>query len=147
MYIEDVSPDSPAEKAGLIAKSDYIIGSPEAELNCLEDIWKLTKINIGQKVPLIIYRILDSEGNNWNKKREIIEIEIIPDDTWGGKGIIGCKIHTGVNFTIPVEENLSEENIEDSDEIMNTNEENKEVIEYMEVDHLEEAKDTILRGL
>ena len=38
MYIEDVSPDSPAEKAGLIAKSDYIIGSPEAELNCLEDI-------------------------------------------------------------------------------------------------------------
>lgn len=39
-YVEDVQANSPAEKAGIKAQSDYIVGCNEMEFNELDDIGK-----------------------------------------------------------------------------------------------------------
>ncbi|CAI2358733.1 unnamed protein product [Moneuplotes crassus] len=101
-YVADVYPNSPALKAGLVAKSDFIIGTSAGILKSLEDFGRLAKANLGKKIPLVIYRVKENEEGGPGE-REILEIEIIPSENWGGKGILGCELLTGAKFIIPAE--------------------------------------------
>lgn len=73
---------------------------------------------------------------------------------WGGKGIIGCEILTGVKFIIPPEEESEEQIFEihneeekfDEEVVSDDGEKMEEIIEYVEVDHQEEAKNELLKG-
>lgn len=85
--VMDVSPGSPASKAGLIPERDWIIGSPEIALNSPDDFYDLILQNKGRPVRILVY----------NCDSDIVrETTVIPDYSWGGEGCLGCNIASGV---------------------------------------------------
>ncbi|OZJ05224.1 hypothetical protein BZG36_02451 [Bifiguratus adelaidae] len=91
-HILSVSPNSPAEMAGLIPHTDYVIGSPQMTLRSEEDLYGLIDECLGRQLRLYMY------NSDWGTCREVI---IIPNHEWGGVGSLGCDIGYGLLHRIP----------------------------------------------
>ncbi|EEC11229.1 golgi reassembly stacking protein, putative [Ixodes scapularis] len=72
----DVSPQSPAEAAGLRPYGDYIIGS-DSVLHESEDLFTLIDAHEGRPLKLYVYNT-DSDSCR--------ELSITPNKAWGGDG-------------------------------------------------------------
>lgn len=88
----DVSPNSPAEMAGIIPFSDYIIGSPHMTLRNEDDFYDLVEQYLGKPLRLYLY------NSEWDSCRECI---IVPNHEWGGNGSLGCDVGYGLLHRIP----------------------------------------------
>ncbi|KAF9357065.1 Golgi reassembly-stacking protein 2 [Mortierella sp. NVP85] len=85
-HILDVTPGSPAEKAGLCAHKDYVIGTPYGIMRGEGDLYDLVEDNIGEPLRLHVY----------NSQTDLVrEIVIIPNEEWGGDGLLGCDVGYG----------------------------------------------------
>ncbi|KAI8997037.1 GRASP55/65 PDZ-like domain-containing protein [Pilobolus umbonatus] len=91
-HILDISPNSPAEMAGLIPYTDYIIGSPNMTLRQEDDLYALVEEYLGKPLRLYLY------NTEWDSCRECI---IVPNHEWGGSGSLGCDVGYGLLHRIP----------------------------------------------
>ncbi|KAI6178480.1 GRASP55 65 domain containing protein [Aphelenchoides besseyi] len=91
-HVISVESNSPAALAGLIGESDYILGA-ESVLQHADDLISLVQANIGKQVKLYVYNV-DSDN--------VREVTLVPNDTWGGEGCLGCNIGYGYLHRIPV---------------------------------------------
>ncbi|XP_029823813.2 Golgi reassembly-stacking protein 2 [Ixodes scapularis] len=90
-HVLDVSPQSPAEAAGLRPYGDYIIGS-DSVLHESEDLFTLIDAHEGRPLKLYVYNT-DSDSCR--------ELSITPNKAWGGDGSLGCGIGYGYLHRIP----------------------------------------------
>ncbi|KAF9915704.1 Golgi reassembly-stacking protein 2 [Lobosporangium transversale] len=91
-HILDVAHGSPAEKAGLCAHTDYVIGTPYGIMRGEGDLYDLIEDNIGEPLRLHVY---NSETDH------VREIVIIPNEEWGGEGLLGCDVGYGYLHRLP----------------------------------------------
>lgn len=91
-HVLDVPANSPADLAGLLPYSDYILGSPEGVLHGESGLSELVEDHIGRPLRLYIY------NNEYNVTREVT---ITPSRDWGGEGALGCVLGYGALHRLP----------------------------------------------
>ncbi|PSR97475.1 GRASP55/65 PDZ-like domain-domain-containing protein [Coniella lustricola] len=91
-HVLDVPANSPADIAGLLPYSDYIIGSPEGMLHGESGLSEIVEDHIGSSLRLYVY------NNEYNVTR-IVTLQ--PSRTWGGDGALGCVLGYGALHRIP----------------------------------------------
>jgi hypothetical protein len=64
-HVLDVASNSPAEMAGIIPYSDYIIGSPHMTLRNEDDFFSLVEEHLGKPLRLYLY------NTEWDSCREV----------------------------------------------------------------------------
>lgn len=84
--------NSPADLAGLLPYSDYILGTPEGVLHGESGLGELVEDHIGRPLRLYVY------NNEYNVTREIT---IHPSRDWGGDGALGCTLGYGALHRLP----------------------------------------------
>jgi hypothetical protein len=89
----DLVPNSPANSAGFEPYKDFIIGSNDVIIRDLDDLGQLLTSFIGQKLSLSIYNS-DTETTR--------QVTITPNRDWGGEGLLGCGIGSGMLHRIPM---------------------------------------------
>ncbi|KAF9988137.1 hypothetical protein BGZ65_011850 [Modicella reniformis] len=91
-HVLDIALESPAELAGLVALSDYIIGTSLGIMRGESDLYDLVEDYIGEALPLHVYNV------DTNQVREVI---IVPSEEWGGEGLLGCNVGYGYLHRLP----------------------------------------------
>jgi hypothetical protein len=85
----DVFRNSPADDAGLVPKSDYIVGTTAEVFRTSEALSKLiaeaARANVAASV--LVYSTSTARTRC---------VEIIPAAGWGGEGVLGCELATGL---------------------------------------------------
>ena len=83
---------SPADIAGLLPYSDYILGTPEGILHGESGLGELVEDHIGRPLRLYVY------NNEYDVTREVT---IHPSRDWGGEGALGCVLGFGALHRLP----------------------------------------------
>lgn len=91
-HVLDVAADSPADAAGLLPYSDYILGTPEGVLHGEGGLSELVEDHIGRPLRLYVY------NNEYDVTREVT---IQPSRDWGGEGALGCVLGYGALHRLP----------------------------------------------
>ncbi|KAI1368835.1 GRASP55/65 PDZ-like domain-containing protein [Xylaria arbuscula] len=91
-HVLDVPAISPADVAGLLPYSDYILGTPDGILHGESGLGELVDDYIGRPLRLWVY------NNEYNVTREL---EIVPSREWGGDGALGCVLGFGALHRLP----------------------------------------------
>ncbi|KAG9286008.1 hypothetical protein G9A89_022684 [Geosiphon pyriformis] len=91
-HILDIASQCPAELAGLIPYTDYIIGTPHATLTSENNFYELVEAHNGRQLRLYVY------NSNFDACREVV---IVPNHEWGGEGALGCGVGYGYLHRIP----------------------------------------------
>ncbi|KAI1408833.1 GRASP55/65 PDZ-like domain-containing protein [Hypoxylon sp. FL1857] len=91
-HVLDVAPNSPADLAGFLPYSDYILGTPDGTLHGESGLGELVDDYIGRPLKLWVY------NNEYNVTREV---EIVPSREWGGEGALGCVLGYGALHRLP----------------------------------------------
>ncbi|KAK3337113.1 GRASP55/65 PDZ-like domain-containing protein [Cercophora scortea] len=91
-HVLDVPANSPADVAGLLPYSDYILGTPEGVLHGESGLGELVEDHIGRPLQLYVY------NNEYNVTREVT---IQPSRDWGGQGALGCVLGYGALHRLP----------------------------------------------
>ena len=91
-HILDVPASSPADVAGLLPYSDYILGTPEGILHGESGLGELVEDHIGRPLRLYVY------NNEYDITREVT---IHPSRDWGGEGALGCVLGYGALHRLP----------------------------------------------
>jgi hypothetical protein len=91
-HVLDVPANSPADTAGLLPYSDYILGTPEGVLHGEGGLGELVEDHIGRPLRLYVY------NNEYNVTREVT---IQPSRDWGGQGALGCVLGYGALHRLP----------------------------------------------
>ncbi|KAK4541979.1 hypothetical protein LTR36_007179 [Oleoguttula mirabilis] len=91
-HILDVMPNSPADVAGLLPYSDYVIGSPDGNLQGDAGLGGLVEQSMDQSLRLYVY----------NHEYDVTRmITITPSKHWGGEGALGCVLGYGALHRVP----------------------------------------------
>ncbi|KAL1880808.1 hypothetical protein VTK73DRAFT_4978 [Phialemonium thermophilum] len=91
-HVLDVAANSPADAAGLLPYSDYILGTPEGVLHGEGGLSELVEDHIGRPLRLYVY------NNEYDVTRELT---IQPSRDWGGEGALGCVLGYGALHRLP----------------------------------------------
>lgn len=97
-HIINVVPNSPADKAGLIAHSDYIIGAQDGllatggETLLSRIISRIAEPDGYKKIELYVY------NHDYDVTRSTV---IEPNRNWGGDGLLGCGVGYGILHRLP----------------------------------------------
>ncbi|XP_043248285.1 Golgi reassembly-stacking protein 2 [Colletes gigas] len=91
-HVLEVHPSSPAEVAGLRPFTDYIIGA-NSVLHESEDLFNLIETHEARNLNLYVYNTEDDSCR---------EVTIVPNQSWGGEGSLGCGIGYGYLHRIPI---------------------------------------------
>ncbi|KAK8163033.1 GRASP55/65 PDZ-like domain-containing protein [Phyllosticta citrichinensis] len=91
-HILDVSPNSPADIAGLLPYGDYIIGSPEGLVKGESGLGELVEDYANRPLRLFVY------NHEYNVTRPVT---ITPSRSWGGQGLLGCVLGFGALHRLP----------------------------------------------
>lgn len=91
-HVLDVPANSPADLAGLLPYSDYILGSPEGVLHGESGLSEIVEAHIGTPLRLYVY------NNEYDVTREVT---IQPSRDWGGEGALGCVLGYGALHRLP----------------------------------------------
>ncbi|KAI0396223.1 golgi reassembly-stacking protein [Xylariaceae sp. FL0594] len=93
-HVLDVPANSPADVAGLLPYSDYILGTPDAMLHGESGLGELVDdyVGLGRPLRLWVY------NNEYDVTREV---EIVPSRDWGGEGALGCVLGFGALHRLP----------------------------------------------
>lgn len=91
-HILDVMPSSPADVAGLLPYSDYVIGSPDGQLHGEAALGNLIEHFMNRPLRLWVY------NNEYDVTRLVT---ITPAKGWGGEGAMGCVLGYGALHRVP----------------------------------------------
>lgn len=91
-HILDVETNSPAELAGLIPETDYLLGTAEKAFNDTDVLYNELKENIDKPVEFYVY----------NSDRDQVRVVLLmPTVDWGGEGILGAGVAHGFLHGLP----------------------------------------------
>eukprot|EP00514_Thraustochytrium_sp_LLF1b_P005168 CAMPEP_0184514186 /NCGR_PEP_ID=MMETSP0198_2-20121128/3830_1 /TAXON_ID=1112570 /ORGANISM="Thraustochytrium sp., Strain LLF1b" /LENGTH=447 /DNA_ID=CAMNT_0026904361 /DNA_START=182 /DNA_END=1525 /DNA_ORIENTATION=+ len=100
VHVLDVEKNSPAEKAGLIPYSDYILGTPHHSFEDLEGLFELIS-ELGAEND----QYGDDRGIDmfiYNIETDIVRrLVLVPSGKWGGEGMLGCGVGFGYLHRLP----------------------------------------------
>lgn len=86
-------PNSPADTAGLLPHSDYIIGTPEGNVHGEAGLGELVEDYLSRSLRLYVY----------NHEYDVTRlVTITPSRSWGGNGALGCVLGFGALHRLPV---------------------------------------------
>jgi hypothetical protein len=91
-HILDVAANSPADMAGLLPYSDYIIGASGGILYGESSLGELVEGHLDRQLLLYVY------NHEYDVTRELY---ITPTRSWGGSGALGCVLGYGALHRIP----------------------------------------------
>lgn len=91
-HILDIQSGSPADLAGLLPYSDYIIGTPEGIVRSESGLGELVEDHLDRRLRLYVY------NHEYDVTREL---EITPTRSWGGEGALGCVLGFGALHRLP----------------------------------------------
>ena len=91
-HILDVAANSPADYAGLLPYSDYILGTPEGLVRGESGLGELVEAHMDRPLRLYVY------NHEYDVTREL---HITPTRSWGGEGALGCVLGFGALHRIP----------------------------------------------
>ncbi|KAF2155348.1 golgi reassembly-stacking protein [Myriangium duriaei CBS 260.36] len=91
-HILDVTPNSPADLAGILPYSDYVIGSPEGPMRGENALPELIEAHMNRSIRLYVY------NNEYDVTRTV---DITPSRAWGGSGALGCVLGFGALHRLP----------------------------------------------
>lgn len=91
-HVLDVPASSPADLAGLLPYSDYILGSPEGVLHGEGGLSEIVEDHINRPLRLYVY------NNEYDVTREVT---LTPSREWGGEGALGCVLGYGALHRLP----------------------------------------------
>ena len=85
-------PNSPADAAGLLPYSDYIVGTPEGNVHGEAGLGELVEDYLSRTLRLYVY----------NHEYAVTRlVTIIPSRSWGGNGALGCVLGFGALHRLP----------------------------------------------
>ena len=91
-HILEVTPKSPADVAGLLPYSDYIVGTPEGQMHGEAGLGELVEDYLSRQLRLFVY----------NQEYGITRlVTITPSRSWGGEGALGCVLGFGALHRLP----------------------------------------------
>ncbi|KAI7536055.1 GRASP55/65 family protein [Hortaea werneckii] len=91
-HILDVMPNSPADVAGLLPYSDYVIGSPDGNLRGDAGLGGLVEQFMDAPLRLYVY----------NQEYDVTRVvTITASRSWGGEGALGCVLGYGALHRVP----------------------------------------------
>mmetsp|Transcript_3272 Transcript_3272/g.10014 ORF Transcript_3272/g.10014 Transcript_3272/m.10014 type:complete len:265 (+) Transcript_3272:88-882(+) len=93
-HVVELTPRSPADKAGLVPNTDYIVGTPAAVFKREEEMSTLIR-DAARKHEVVNLCVFSSATGR------LREVELEPSENWGGKGFLGCELATGWLHRIP----------------------------------------------
>lgn len=87
--VVDVLPQSPADQAGLVPTTDFIVGTPAEVFKRQADFNNLVShaLQTNASASFMVYSTATSRTRN---------LEITPNPHWGGEGSLGCQLATGL---------------------------------------------------
>ncbi|KAL8788674.1 MAG: hypothetical protein Q9195_007175 [Heterodermia aff. obscurata] len=91
-HILDVLPSSPADAAGLLPYSDYIVGTPEGAVHGEAGLGELVEDYLSRSLRLYVY------NHEYGVTRTV---SITPSRSWGGTGALGCVLGYGALHRLP----------------------------------------------
>ncbi|KAL9129153.1 MAG: hypothetical protein Q9217_002328 [Psora testacea] len=91
-HILSVTPSSPADTAGLLPYSDYIVGTPEGHVHGEAGLGELVEEYISRQLRLWVF------NHEYNVTRLVT---ITPSRSWGGEGALGCVLGFGALHKLP----------------------------------------------
>ena len=87
-----MTPNSPADTAGLLPYGDYIVGTPEGHVHGEAGLGELVEDYISRQLRLFVY----------NQEYGITRlVTITPSRSWGGEGALGCVLGFGALHRLP----------------------------------------------
>lgn len=91
-HILDVTPNSPADAAGLLPYGDYIVGTPEGNVHGEAGLGELVEDYLSRSLRLYVY----------NHEYAVTRlVTITPSRSWGGTGALGCVLGFGALHRLP----------------------------------------------
>jgi len=94
IHVVEVEAESPAALAGLIADKDYLLGTGERVFKDTDVLYDELNANIDKPVEFYVY---NSETD------EVRVLVIMPNNQWGGEGILGASCAHGLLHKLPTE--------------------------------------------
>lgn len=92
LHVLDVYENSPASKAELEGNNDYIIAVGDLLYSGMNEFMDIIHHNIGSDVRVYVY----------NAATETVrECTLVPDNRWGGEGVLGCSLGAGYLHLLP----------------------------------------------
>ena len=92
-HVLEVIPNSPADVAGLLPFSDYIVGTPEGIVHGESGLGELVEDYLARPLRLYVY----------NHEYSVTRIvTITPSRGWGGSGVLGCVLGFGALHHLPL---------------------------------------------
>ncbi|KAK4994259.1 hypothetical protein LTR66_005670 [Elasticomyces elasticus] len=91
-HILEIQPNSPADTAGLLPYSDYVIGSPEGLVRSESGLGELIEDFLSRPLRLYVY------NHEYDVTRTVT---INPSRGWGGEGALGCLLGFGALHRVP----------------------------------------------
>ncbi|CEG40462.1 Golgi reassembly stacking protein GRASP65, contains PDZ domain [Plasmopara halstedii] len=92
LHILSVAESSPAERAGLRADSDYLLGTPERVFADAEDLHDEILDALDGSFQCYVYNSLEDQ---------VRIVSIVPTERWGGEGILGAEVGHGYLHRLP----------------------------------------------
>jgi len=92
-HVLDILEGSPAQDAGLVPFTDYIVGCPVGVLRTEGDFYDLVESHVDKPLRLFC----------WNADFDVLrQVIIVPNRNWGdGRSLLGCGIGFGLLHRIP----------------------------------------------
>ncbi|KAM0789771.1 hypothetical protein ACM66B_006624 [Microbotryomycetes sp. NB124-2] len=91
-HVLEVLEGSPAQDAGLVPFTDYVIGAQKMVLRGEGDFYDVVESHIDKPLRLFVYNA------DYDVTREVI---LVPNRNWGGEGLLGCGVGYGLLHRIP----------------------------------------------
>lgn len=88
----EVFPNSPAAHAGLFAFQDFILGTSQNVFHDIDELVGVVTASIGERIQIYVYN---------SESESVREVSLVPNNDWGGDGLLGCDIGTGLLHRIP----------------------------------------------
>ncbi|KAG8468376.1 hypothetical protein KFE25_013459 [Diacronema lutheri] len=92
LHVLDVYESSPASYAGLEGNNDYIIAVGDLLFSGINEFMDIIHHNINRDVRLYVYNAATES---------VRECTIVPDNGWGGEGVLGCALGAGYLHSLP----------------------------------------------
>jgi len=90
-HVGTVQPGSPAQKAGLTEDTDYVVGCPKVVFTTEDDFSQYVAENINNPLTFFV----------WSTVTSSIRLVNVTPSLWGGIGLLGCGIMSGMLHRIP----------------------------------------------
>ncbi|GFH50986.1 hypothetical protein CTEN210_07462 [Chaetoceros tenuissimus] len=92
LRILEIQPDSPAQRAGLCAKNDYLLGTTMESFHTEEILGDVLYENEDQELEIYVY----------NTETDVVRVvTLLPNLKWGGQGLLGAEVGRGYLHRLP----------------------------------------------